>query len=72
MTPVGINREDYDMYYGSRAFFGCTAGPDGRTWWSARIPALQRASDGTPVAGCRRLIQMAVRPPSAAMTAPVM
>jgi 2-polyprenyl-6-methoxyphenol hydroxylase-like FAD-dependent oxidoreductase len=31
--------EGYSMYYGSRAFFGCTEGPDGRAWWFARIPA---------------------------------
>jgi 2-polyprenyl-6-methoxyphenol hydroxylase-like FAD-dependent oxidoreductase len=28
------------MYYGSRAFFGCAAGPDDRTWWFARVPGL--------------------------------
>lgn len=31
--------EGYSMYYGRRAFFGCTRGPDDRTWWFARIPA---------------------------------
>ena len=33
-----IGAEGYSMYYGSRAFFGCTVGPDDRTWWFARIP----------------------------------
>ena len=33
--------EGYSMYYGTRAFFGCTSGPDDRTWWFARIPADQ-------------------------------
>jgi 2-polyprenyl-6-methoxyphenol hydroxylase-like FAD-dependent oxidoreductase len=27
------------MTYGSRGFFGCTAAPDGQTWWFARVPA---------------------------------
>ena len=31
--------DGYSMYYGSRAFFGCTHGPDDRTWWFARLPA---------------------------------
>jgi 2-polyprenyl-6-methoxyphenol hydroxylase-like FAD-dependent oxidoreductase len=34
--------EGYAMYFGGRAFFGCTIGPDNRTWWFARIP------DSTP------------------------
>lgn len=29
----------YDMIHGSRAFLGHTVGPDGRTWWFARVPA---------------------------------
>jgi 2-polyprenyl-6-methoxyphenol hydroxylase-like FAD-dependent oxidoreductase len=39
--------EGYAMYYGSRAFFGCTVGPDGRTWWFARVPGLSPADAGT-------------------------
>jgi 2-polyprenyl-6-methoxyphenol hydroxylase-like FAD-dependent oxidoreductase len=31
--------DGYSMYFGSKAFFGCTNGPDDRTWWFARIPA---------------------------------
>ena len=41
--PAPAGTEGYAMYYGSRAFFGCTAGPDNRTWWFARIPGLPPA-----------------------------
>jgi 2-polyprenyl-6-methoxyphenol hydroxylase-like FAD-dependent oxidoreductase len=34
--PAAAGTEGYAMYFGSRGFFGCAAGPDGRTWWSAR------------------------------------
>jgi 2-polyprenyl-6-methoxyphenol hydroxylase-like FAD-dependent oxidoreductase len=37
--PDAAGPEGYSMYYGNRAFLGCTNGPDGRTWWFARIPA---------------------------------
>ena len=43
--------EGYSMYYGSRAFFGCTAGPDGRTWWFARIPADEAAAAAMTASG---------------------
>jgi 2-polyprenyl-6-methoxyphenol hydroxylase-like FAD-dependent oxidoreductase len=43
-TLDAAGAEGYSMYYGSRAFFGCTAGPDGRTWWFARIPADEDAA----------------------------
>ena len=45
--PAAAGTEGYAMYYGSRAFFGCTAGPDGRTWWFARVPGLPPADAGT-------------------------
>jgi 2-polyprenyl-6-methoxyphenol hydroxylase-like FAD-dependent oxidoreductase len=45
--PAAAGTEGYAMYYGSRAFFGCTAGPDGRTWWFARVPGLSPADAGT-------------------------
>jgi 2-polyprenyl-6-methoxyphenol hydroxylase-like FAD-dependent oxidoreductase len=45
--PADAGTEGYSMYYGSRAFFGCTAGPDGRTWWFARVPGLSPADAGT-------------------------
>ena len=45
--PAPAGTEGYAMYYGSRAFFGCTAGPDGRTWWFARVPGLSPADAGT-------------------------
>jgi 2-polyprenyl-6-methoxyphenol hydroxylase-like FAD-dependent oxidoreductase len=41
--PAAAGTEGYAMYYGSRAFFGCTTGPDHRTWWFARIPGLPLA-----------------------------
>jgi 2-polyprenyl-6-methoxyphenol hydroxylase-like FAD-dependent oxidoreductase len=37
--PLAGSFDGYSMYFGSRAFFGCTNGPDDRTWWFARIPA---------------------------------
>lgn len=43
--PAAAGTEGYAMYYGSRAFFGCTAAPDGRTWWFARVPGLSPARD---------------------------
>jgi 2-polyprenyl-6-methoxyphenol hydroxylase-like FAD-dependent oxidoreductase len=43
--PAAAGDEGYAMYYGSRAFFGCTAGPDGRTWWFARVPGLSPGRD---------------------------
>ena len=33
----------YDMIHGRHAFLGYTAGPDGRAWWFARIPAPELA-----------------------------
>jgi 2-polyprenyl-6-methoxyphenol hydroxylase-like FAD-dependent oxidoreductase len=46
-APAG-SAEGYAMFYGSRAFFGCTAGPDGRTWWFARIPGLPAVVPSSP------------------------
>ena len=43
--PAAAGTEGYAMYYGSRAFFGCAAGPDGRTWWFARVPGLSPARE---------------------------
>jgi 2-polyprenyl-6-methoxyphenol hydroxylase-like FAD-dependent oxidoreductase len=37
--PLAGPFDGYGMYFGSTAFFGCTNGPDDRTWWFARIPA---------------------------------
>jgi 2-polyprenyl-6-methoxyphenol hydroxylase-like FAD-dependent oxidoreductase len=45
--PEAARTEGFAMYYGSRAFFGCTAAPDGRTWWFARVPGLPPADAGT-------------------------
>lgn len=39
-----VGTEGYAMYYGSSAFFGCTLGPNDRTWWFARIPGLPAAN----------------------------
>lgn len=49
-APAGSagSAEGYAMFYGSRAFFGCTAGPDGRTWWFARIPGLPAVAASSP------------------------
>jgi 2-polyprenyl-6-methoxyphenol hydroxylase-like FAD-dependent oxidoreductase len=44
--PAAAGTEGFAMYYGSRAFFGCTAAPDGRTWWFARVPGLPAAGPG--------------------------
>jgi 2-polyprenyl-6-methoxyphenol hydroxylase-like FAD-dependent oxidoreductase len=47
-SPPGTAGTDgYAMYYGSRAFFGCTVGPDDRTWWFARIPGPPPAGNGS-------------------------
>ncbi|MGH3250865.1 MAG: FAD-dependent oxidoreductase [Trebonia sp.] len=45
--PETAGTDGYAMYYGSRAFFGCTAGPDDRTWWFARIPGPPPADAGS-------------------------
>lgn len=49
--PAAAGTEGYAMYFGSRGFFGCAAGPDGRTWWFARVPGLPPADAGTYGAG---------------------
>jgi 2-polyprenyl-6-methoxyphenol hydroxylase-like FAD-dependent oxidoreductase len=36
--PADAGTDGFAMYYGGRAFFGCTVAPDGRTWWFARVP----------------------------------
>ncbi|MFH8346553.1 FAD-dependent monooxygenase [Streptomyces sp. NPDC018045] len=33
----------YTMIYGRRAFFGCTAAPDGEVWWFANVPGPERS-----------------------------
>lgn len=33
------------MIYGSRAYFGCIAAPDGRRWWFARLPGPELTAD---------------------------
>ncbi|GGN20350.1 2-polyprenyl-6-methoxyphenol hydroxylase-like FAD-dependent oxidoreductase [Actinoplanes campanulatus] len=40
-VPAPTAPDAYHMIFGSRAFFGYTAAPDGRTWWFARIPGPQ-------------------------------
>jgi 2-polyprenyl-6-methoxyphenol hydroxylase-like FAD-dependent oxidoreductase len=45
--PDAAADEGYAMYYGSRAFFGCTTGPDRRSWWFARIPGPSPADDSS-------------------------
>lgn len=45
--PGDTGTRGYAMYYGHRAFFGCTTGPDDRTWWFARIPSPAPAAPGS-------------------------
>ncbi|RSO10170.1 FAD-dependent oxidoreductase [Streptomyces sp. WAC 06783] len=35
--------DTYTMIYGRRAFFGCTAAPDGEVWWFANAPGPERS-----------------------------
>ncbi|MCO1580230.1 FAD-dependent monooxygenase [Crossiella sp. SN42] len=37
-APVPAEPGVYRMTYGRKAFFGCTASPDGETWWFANVP----------------------------------
>lgn len=51
----------YRMYYGRRAFFGCTTTPDGITYWFANIPGADLPKDAlaavTPAQWRRRVIE---------------
>lgn len=35
--------DTYTMIYGRRAFFGCTAAPDGEVWWFSNVPGPERS-----------------------------
>ncbi|MFI9234844.1 FAD-dependent monooxygenase [Streptomyces cinnamoneus] len=65
----------YRMYYGQRAFFGCTRAPDGTTYWFANMPAaeLPRAvlAAATPAQWRRRVTEAFAddRTPAAAIAA---
>jgi 2-polyprenyl-6-methoxyphenol hydroxylase-like FAD-dependent oxidoreductase len=45
-SSAAARPDSYQMTYGSRGFFGCTAAPDGRTWWFARVPAPEFTAAG--------------------------
>ncbi|GAB7046360.1 FAD-dependent monooxygenase [Catenuloplanes indicus] len=47
-NPGDVPPDTYHMINGSRAFFGCTAPGDGRTWWFARIPGEPGSGGATP------------------------
>lgn len=37
-VPVELEPGGCEMYFGRRAFFGCTLAPDGTVWWFANVP----------------------------------
>jgi 2-polyprenyl-6-methoxyphenol hydroxylase-like FAD-dependent oxidoreductase len=55
-NPAASDLGAYHMVFGSKAFFGCTAPGDGRTWWFARL-----AGEAGATHDWRRLVLDAVR-----------
>ncbi|MEU4211615.1 FAD-dependent monooxygenase [Streptomyces sp. NPDC026206] len=72
---AGIPDRTYRMYYGQRAFFGCTTAPEGTTYWFANMPGaeLPRAvlASATPAQWRRRVAELFAddRTPAAAIAA---
>jgi 2-polyprenyl-6-methoxyphenol hydroxylase-like FAD-dependent oxidoreductase len=54
--PGATGPDGYSMYFGSRAFLGCTLGPDDLTWWFARIPASQADASRLAASGDLELL----------------